>query len=145
MSPESSWIIMISLLWGKISYEKGFQGYYITPLELSSSSFPSTSQSQGDRNGTQIRRLSTETVYEHRLSLLHREYSWSQLFSLRIYRWLYYVSASVLHHSFWRGERISHSDLSKDNTAFIDSMADKILALKTKYLVHWLVGQIFWK
>lgn len=61
-----------------MSSEEGFQGYYITPLELSSSSFHSTSQSQEDRNGTQIWHLSKEIVYEHRLSLLHREYSWSQ-------------------------------------------------------------------
>lgn len=81
--------------------------------------------------------LSKETVYEHRL--LHRVLLVTA-FSLRIYGWIYDVLASVLHHNFGHGERISHSDFNKDNTAFIDSTADKILALKTKYLVPWLVG-----
>jgi len=48
---------------------------------------------------------------------------------------------------------ITASDMEKEyptmigakNTEFIDSKAEKILALKTKYLNHWLVGWIFSK
>lgn len=76
-SPESGWIIMTSLLTGRNELWRGLSGALYNSLELSSSSFHSTSQSQEDRNGTQIWCLSKETVYEHRLRLLHREYSWS--------------------------------------------------------------------
>lgn len=46
---------------------------------------------------------------------------------------LFYITASDM-------EKESPTVISADNTAFIDGRADKILALKTKYLVHWLVG-----
>lgn len=63
---ELPWFHVLGI---EMSYEEGFQRYCITPLELSSSSFCSTFQSQAVRNG----HPSKETVYEHRLSLLHRE------------------------------------------------------------------------
>lgn len=71
MSPESSWIIVISLLRIRNERQIKFSGYYIIPLELSSSNFCSTSQSPEDRNETRNWHENKETVYKHKLSLLH--------------------------------------------------------------------------